>query len=153
MPECANSTFCRVETTMSLKRVWKWIVMQSGIPRKGRCTFTGITAHTDMVHMGRFVSAWTLCRCVDMPCLLGVPSWQSFIPYLMEVLSGFPLSSRLFLKHLVLGFALQRLYVSLCEFESKIYLVSPDFWAVCHILKCFLNYRAKFFPPVTRICL
>ena len=34
---------------------------------------------------------------------------ESFIPYRMEVLSSFPLSSHLFLKHLVIGFALQRL--------------------------------------------
>ena len=92
--------------------------------RQGRGRYT---AHTDVVHIGRFGSVRTLRGCVDIPCLLRVPWWQSFIPYLMEVPSGFHLSSRLFLKHLVIEFALQRLYVSVCEFHRKIYLITPEF--------------------------
>ena len=91
---------------------------------QGRCTYA---AHTDTVHMGRFGSVWALYRCVYMPCLLQVPWWQSFIPYLMEALSGFPLSLSLFLKHLDIGFALQRLYYFICELQIKIYFITPDF--------------------------
>ena len=32
-----------------------------------------------------------------------------------------------------IGFSLQRLYVSLSEFQIKIYLITPDFRAVCCI--------------------
>ena len=79
------------------------IGMYSRQLRQGRSKYT---AHMDMVHMGRFGSVRTLCGCVDMPCLLRVPWWQSFIPYLMEVLSDFTLSLRLFIKHLFIGFAM-----------------------------------------------
>ena len=42
---------------------------------------------------------------------------------------------------------LQKGYMaSLCEFQNKIHLIKPDFRAV---LMSFLNYRTKFFPPVT----
>ena len=71
---------------------------------QGRGTYT---AHTDVAHMGRFGSVRTFRRCVDMSCLFRVPWWQYFIPYLMEVLFGFPLSSHLFPKQLLIGFALQ----------------------------------------------
>jgi len=101
----------------------------------------------DLVHMGRFGSVRTLHRCVDMPFLLWVPWWQSFIPYLMEVLWGFPLSLRLFLKHLVIGLALKRLYVSLCEFQCKRYLITPDFWAVCRINILARRWRPRLIPP------
>ena len=82
---------------------------------QGRGTYTALT---ELVHMVRFGSVWTLRGCVDMPCLLWVPWWQSFIPYLMEVLSGFPLSLHLFLKHLVIEFRLQMLHISLFEFHA-----------------------------------
>ena len=86
---------------------------------QGRSAYT---APMDMVHMGRFGSVRALRGCVDMLSLLRAPWWQRFFPYLMEVLSGFPLSSRLFLKHLVIRFALQSLNVSLCGFQSIILL-------------------------------
>ena len=40
---------------------------------------------------------------------------------------------------------LQRLHISLCEFQSKIYLITPDFRAVCHIflLLLFFVYIVK----------
>jgi len=83
---------------------------------EGRGTFT---AHADVVHMGKFGSVRTLCGCVYVPCLLRVPWWQSFIQYLMEVLSGFPLSSHLFLNHLVIGFLYKGYTFLFLSFKSK----------------------------------
>ena len=77
------------------------------------------TAHTGVVHIGIFGSVWTLCGCIDMPCLLQASWWQSFISYLMEVLSGFPLSTHLFRKHLFIWFALQRYMFIFVSFKAK----------------------------------